>query len=151
MPREAHARAHAASGDEAVRTLLVLYDSECPLCERCRAWLEARPALVRLEFLCCRTDAAIARYGRIEGLGAELVVVADDGRYWVGPSAFAMCFWALEDWHDAGELLTGAWIWWLTSALFAFVTAHREVVGRYLGAPCHEGHCAPRAATGPYR
>lgn len=128
--------------------LLVLYDSECPFCERCRAWLEVRPALVRLEFLCCRSELAAARHGRVEGLGDELVVVADDGRYWVGAGAFAMCFWALEDWRDVAELISGAWIWWLTRSVFALVTAHRDLVGGLFGVRCHDGRCA---APGPYR
>lgn len=134
-----------------MRSLLVLYDSECPFCERCRAWLEARPALVRLHFLCCRSEQAASRFGRVEGLGEELVVVADDGRYWVGAAAFAMCFWALEDWRDAAELISGAWIWWLTRRAFALVTAHRDLVGGLFGARCHDGRCEAHAAVGPYR
>ena len=135
-----------------MRTLLVLYDSRCPFCVRCRQWLESAAQLVALRFLCCRSELARTRFGRIDGLGEELVVVAEDGGYWVGPEAFLVCLWALDFGRELSEVLHTRPFWWLARAVFGELSAQRSLLGKALGAPCHDGHCAvlPRPAS-PYR
>src|SRR6185436_12965738 len=87
------------SEERAMRRLIVLYDSHCPFCARCREWLEHREQDVRLVFVCCRSNEARARYGRIAGIGRDLVVVDERaGVYWIGPSAFVLALWALSAW-----------------------------------------------------
>jgi len=133
-------------------SLLVLYDDDCPLCIRCRAWLEGQRQLVPLRFASCRDAGVQARFRGIRGLGDELVVVADDGRAWVGPSAFLVCLWALDAWRG--------WSWALCSSLwlpiarwfFTRLTNNRSLLGELLGAgACHEGHCGVASGVGPYR
>lgn len=128
--------------------LLVLYDSSCAFCERCRAWLESQRQRVRLRFLCGRSALARERFGALP-LGEELVVVGPDGEYWLGPSAFVMSLWALSDWTDVALALgerPG-----LARAFFGAVSSHRGVLGNLVGAPCH-GACEARpASASPYR
>ena len=78
------------------RALTVLYDPRCALCQRCRAWMQHRPATWRSAFVACSGAEARARYGDIPWLGDELVVVGDGGEVWVGPAAFLTCLWALS-------------------------------------------------------
>jgi predicted DCC family thiol-disulfide oxidoreductase YuxK len=92
-----------------VRRLTVLYDSQCGLCQRARAWLESRPAFVLLDFLAAGSPAARERYPRLEVAAtlAVLHVVADDGRVWSGANAWVMCLWALRETRSLSLRLSG--------------------------------------------
>src|SRR5438105_12521748 len=76
------------------RALTVLYDPQCSLCRRCRAWMEAQESYVRLSFLASTGAEARSRYGAIPWLEDELVVVGDAGEVWAGPAAFLVSLWA---------------------------------------------------------
>lgn len=136
-----------------MRAITILYDGACPFCVRCAEWLARSPQRIALSTVDCHSEVARRRYGRIPGLGRELVAVDDAGRFWVGPAAFVMCLWALEGWS---ALVT--WMLWgplqpLTIALFAAVTAGRGTLARWTGTPsCEDGHCGiAHAQGGPYR
>src|SRR6188768_2116926 len=66
--------------------LTVLFDPECALCRRARAWMLGQAAYVELEFVPATSDTARARYGDLPWLGEELLVVSNDGQVWVGPA-----------------------------------------------------------------
>lgn len=136
----------------AMRTLLVLYDDQCPLCVRCRHWLESEPQLVPIRFESCRQASTRERFATLPWLGHELVVVADDGRAWAGPAAFVMCLWALESWRVAAFALSSPWFGGLARWFFGRVSRHRALIGKLVGAgPCHEGHCGVPKRAGVYR
>ncbi len=130
--------------------LWVLYDSTCPFCVWCRDWLAARPALARLRFLCCRSAAARDLFGALP-LGEDLVVVDAQGRFWVGPSAFAMCLWALEGWRGLAYALASDWAWWLARAAFDAIAANRTLLGSFVGVECASGACDVPVGPGAYR
>lgn len=135
-----------------MRALTVLYDGGCPFCVRCALWLARSRQRIPLVPVDCTTEIARARYGRIRGLGRELVVVDDEGRWWVGPAAFLMCLWALEFWNPIASLLLLAPIRPFAIEVFARVTAHRATLASLLGMPPCEGHCdLAHAHVGPYR
>jgi predicted DCC family thiol-disulfide oxidoreductase YuxK len=134
-----------------MRGLLVLYDSACPFCARCRAWLEAREQLVPLVFLCCRSAEAHQRYGRIEGLGRDLVVVDEHGRYWAGAAAFVICFWALEAFRWIGSACASELVWPFARALFGWVSDQRGMLSSAVGVSCTGEHCGLPPAAAPYR
>ena len=92
-------------------TLTVVYDAQCALCVRCRTWMESEPALVPLTFLASNSAEARRRLGALPWLGQELIVIADDGRGWVGPAAFVTCLWALERWRSWALDLAGTPSW----------------------------------------
>lgn len=137
-----------------MRALTVLYDGACPLCERCRDWLARAPQLVPLTLLDCHSPDARRRFGRIPGLGRELVVADETGRFWIGPAAFVMCLWALRGWRTIASAMLIAPLRPLAILVFTWLSDHRGGLGRLLGVPaCSEGHCGvePRHAAGPYR
>lgn len=74
--------------------LTVLYDERCAVCRRARDWLLTQPCLVEVELIPAGSVEAAERYGSLPWLGAELVVVDDQGRTWVGPAAFIAAMWA---------------------------------------------------------
>ena len=87
-----------------VRQLVVVYDPGAAFSAWCRSWLEAQPLLVPVRFTPVGGPEALARLGAL-GTGAELVVVADDGRAWTGAGAFVMCLWATARHRDLSQTL----------------------------------------------
>lgn len=126
--------------------LTVLYDAECPLCVRCKSWMQRQPALVELEFLASQSAAARARYGAVRWMGEELVVVSDGGDVWIGASAFIMCLWALYDWREWSVRLSGTTFAPLAEGFFKFISGRRQWIGSFLrGRQCDAGVCDHRA------
>ena len=85
-----------------MKQLTIFYDARCGLCARFRTWLEAQPRRVAVEFLPFDSAEAIARFPRLLEIGAdrEVVVMADDGRWWQGPAAWLTCLWTTRDYRD---------------------------------------------------
>jgi predicted DCC family thiol-disulfide oxidoreductase YuxK len=85
-----------------MKTLTIFYDPHCGLCARFRAWLERQPARVRVEFLAYDSAEALRRFPGLPDVGAdrEVVVLADDGRWWQGPAAWITCLWATLDYQE---------------------------------------------------
>lgn len=134
-----------------MRAMLVLYDSACPFCASCRSWLEARTHEIPLAFLCCRSPEARQRYGRIEGLGRDLVVIDDGGRYWSGAAAFVMCFWALASFRWLASIAASDFVWPITRLVLDWVSSHRALLGDVVGVTCTGEHCGLPPAHSPYR
>jgi predicted DCC family thiol-disulfide oxidoreductase YuxK len=125
-----------------MRDLTVLWDATCPMCARCRAWMEAQPALVPLRFVACGSEEARARYGSIPWLGDELVVVSDEGDVWAGPAAFIMCLWALEDWREWSCALSHSFLAPMVERFFQALSSHRRAIAAFLFPdPCEGGTC----------
>ena len=85
-----------------MKTLTIFYDPHCGLCARFRAWLEKQPTRVRIEFLAYDTAEAARRFPGLPALGADrdVVVLADDGRWWQGAAAWITCLWALPAYQE---------------------------------------------------
>lgn len=85
-----------------MNTLTIFYDPRCGLCAGFRAWLEGQPKRVPVEFLGYDSAEAAARFPGLMDHGAdrEVVVMADDGRWWQGTGAWLTCLWATFAYHD---------------------------------------------------
>jgi predicted DCC family thiol-disulfide oxidoreductase YuxK len=124
--------------------LTVLYDGDCPICNRARAWLEREPKYVPLELLDARGPEAARRYQGITAKGTELVVVADDGRVWIGPGAFLMCLWALREWREWSLRLGSPLLAPAARAAFRTLSAGRFRLAALLDySDCARGQCTP--------
>jgi len=125
--------------------LLVLYDSECALCRRCRAWLEHEPAYVEVAFLAADAPEARASLGPVRPwLGAELVVVSERGEVWLGPGAFLMCLWATRQYREWSYRLSGPALAPVAEKFFHMVSSRRATIGRLLADDCADGRCKHR-------
>ncbi len=111
--------------------LTVVYDADGAFCAWCRAWLCAQPLLVPVRFTPAGGAEAQARLG-VLGAGAELVVVADDGRAWTGAAAFVMCLWATARHRDLSHTLRLPVARMGAEAFFHALTANRAVLDRLL-------------------
>jgi len=109
----------------------VIYEPHSAFGVWCRAWLEAQTLLVPLRFTPAGDPEAQARLG-VLGAGADLVVVADDGRAWTGAAAFVMCLWATARQRDLSRVLRLPVSWMGAEAFFHAVTANREILDRFV-------------------
>jgi predicted DCC family thiol-disulfide oxidoreductase YuxK len=114
-----------------VGRLTVVYDPDGAFCAWCRAWLEHQPLLVPVRFSPVGGPEAVARLG-VLGTGAELVVVAEDGRAWTGAAAFVMCLWATARHRDLASALRLPVARMGAEAFFHAVSAHHGVLDRLL-------------------
>jgi predicted DCC family thiol-disulfide oxidoreductase YuxK len=125
--------------------LLVLYDSECALCRRCRAWLEQEPTFVDLRFLAANADdVQIALAPVRPWLGVELIVVSERGEVWLGAAAFLMCLWATRDYREWSYRLSGPTLAPVAERFFHALSSRRATIGRFLADDCPDGRCKHR-------
>jgi predicted DCC family thiol-disulfide oxidoreductase YuxK len=85
-----------------MKKLTIFYDPCCGLCARFRGWLEAQPKRVHVEFLAYDSIEAAERFPGLLKIGAdrEVVVLADDGRWWQGTGAWLTCLWTTFEYKD---------------------------------------------------
>ena len=134
--------------------LAVLYDDGCPFCRRCRVYLERHPQLVPLRLVPMSSAAARTLTGGvIPAAGRELVVIADDGAFWVGNDAFLMCMWALEDQRALAITLSHPWLRPFSELFFDMVSSGRHVLSSFFGGgeSCEHGNCGVAQSQSAYR
>jgi len=85
-----------------MKTLFVIYDSECGFCCRCRQWLAQQPAYLDLRFFQRNSPEVVCRFPGIEKLLRldELLVVSDEGAVYRGAHAWVMCLYALREYRE---------------------------------------------------
>ena len=140
--------ARVAAAMRSPSRLVVLYDAACPLCSRCRHWLEAQPAHVDLSFLAAGSLEAEAWLAEeVPWLGKELVVVSDRGEVWIGPAAFLMAMWATVRYREWAYRLSGPGFAPFAERFFHSLSNRRSSIARLLGPPpaeCADGRCRHR-------
>lgn len=137
-----------------IKQLFVLYDAGCPLCVRCRHWMEQKTAYVQLIFLEARSPEAFARFGEVPWLGQELVVVSDSGQVWAGPAAFLVALWALADYREWSYRLSGDTLSKVAEPFFKALSNRRKwIAAWFLHPECSNGSCRRHGAAmvSPYR
>ncbi len=142
-----------------MKTLYVLFDQECGLCQQCRQWLDGQPAFVELRFLPLQSPEIASRFPGVERFSPreQLVVVSDEGAVYQGSHAWIMCLWALREYREWSQRLASpALLPWARRAC-ELVSANRlslsawfggrtdEEIGGELEKPrvgsCQEGRC----------
>lgn len=113
-------------------SITVVYDATCELCRHARRWLEGQKTYVPLQFVAAQDPVAQARFGAVPWLGEELVVVADDGRVWVGPAAFITAMWATKRYRNWSYRLSGDTFSGLARHVFHTITAERGRISSLL-------------------
>jgi predicted DCC family thiol-disulfide oxidoreductase YuxK len=85
----------------AMGKLTVFHDPQCGMCCGFRRWLEAQPRWVAVEFVDWASDEAERLLPGIRAMGAgrDVVVLADDGRWWQGTAAWLTCLWATREYR----------------------------------------------------
>lgn len=85
-----------------MKTLTIFHDPDCGLCANFKRWLITQESYPTLQFIPYNSDKARARLPIIDELdgGEEIIVLADDGRWWQGPAAWLTCLWALRSYRE---------------------------------------------------
>lgn len=76
----------------------VLYDADCPVCRRARAWAEGQDQLVPLRFLPAGGAQARQRFPDLDHAGTliDITTIGDDGAIRRGKSAWITVLWAVD-------------------------------------------------------
>ena len=112
--------------------LTVVYDEDCEVCRRCRHWLSLQATHLPVDFLAAGDPAAKDRFGQLAWYRIELMVVADDGRAWVGPAAFIMCLWSTVKWRRTSYRLRSPSFAPLAESFFHGLSSHRSTLSGML-------------------
>lgn len=117
-----------------MKRLYVLYDEECPLCQRCRRWLAGQPAYLELRFIPLQSPAVTCRFPGIEalGLGEELLVVSDQGAVYRGAAAWIMCLYALAEYREWSLRLAHPALLPLARRVCVLISENRLRLSRWL-------------------
>lgn len=118
-----------------MNTLTVFYDPHCGLCARFREWLERQPKRLPVEFLGYASEEAGRRFpGLMEhGADREVIVLADDGRWWQGAGAWLTCLWATIGYHDWSYRLATPLLQPLVRKAVHLVSENRLTLSRLVG------------------
>lgn len=110
-----------------MKALTIFYDPQCGLCTQFRVWLEKQPKRVRVEFLDFRSEAAAARMPGLAALHPELevVVLADDGRWWQGSGAWITCLWTALGYRPWAYRLASPALQPLVKKVVHLISSHR--------------------------
>lgn len=124
--------------------LSVIYDPGCQVCIRSKRWMQWQPTFVDLEFVPSDSPEVARRWPGVPWVGEELVVISDLGEVWVGPAAFIMCLWALEEWREWSYRLSAPTLGAISRVFFASLSKRRHALGRFFDSRCdadHDGRC----------
>ena len=111
-----------------MRRLTILYDADCALCRRARAWLERQSQYVPLVFVPAGRDEARRRFPGLdhEATLNDLTVIADTGDIYRGPKAWILCLWALRDYRSTALTMRSPAAWWAAKSLIRQVSKNRH-------------------------
>jgi predicted DCC family thiol-disulfide oxidoreductase YuxK len=118
-----------------MNTLTIFYDSSCGLCTKFRIWLEGQPKRVRIEFIDYQSPAAAERFPTLLAHDAdrEVVVLADDGRWWQGSAAWITCLWATDSYHHWAYRLANPALLPLVKKAVILLSENRLSLSRLMG------------------
>lgn len=118
-----------------MNTLTIFYDARCGLCSKFRAWMESQPLRVRVEFLPYDSAEALRRFPGLPAVRAdrEVVVLADDGRWWQGATAWVTCLWATQEYHGWADRLSSPMLLPLVRKAVHLVSENRLSISRLMG------------------
>jgi predicted DCC family thiol-disulfide oxidoreductase YuxK len=116
-----------------VLTLHVLYDADCDLCCRVRAWLEAQPKYVDLAFAAAGSAEARGRFPLLDHQVTlkEFTVVSSGGLVYRGAKAWLMCLWALREYRGWSLRLGSAELMPIARRVIAWASGNRFRFNRY--------------------
>ena len=146
-----------------MKTLHVLYDEKCALCQRCRLWLMRQPAFIELRFVALQSPETECRFPGIGALRPEeqLLAVSDAGDVYKGPNAWIMCLYALREYREWAQRLAHPALLPLARRVCELVSENRLSISRQFAgrrpeefkqmldaecpaATCAEGQCNTR-------
>ena len=115
-----------------MRSMTVLYDSECDFCGRCRAWAESQPQYIQLRFIARDSQRARRDYPQLTTTGDELIAIGDDGSVYRNAKAWLMCMYALRRYRPLALRLSRPGMQGFARRVFNLISHHRRRVPSWL-------------------
>ncbi|MFL6515970.1 MAG: thiol-disulfide oxidoreductase DCC family protein [Chthoniobacterales bacterium] len=117
-----------------MKSLYVLFDVECAVCRRCRDWLSAQPAFVRLIFIPLQSPEIDRMFPGVKSLRPQqqLIVIGDNGDVYRGASAWLICLWALRRYRSTALRLANPVLRPFARLLCEAVSRNRSRISEFL-------------------
>jgi predicted DCC family thiol-disulfide oxidoreductase YuxK len=114
----------------------LIYDGECPLCQRGMRWVARRALPGQFEFLPCRSRERCERFPWMpdETCLAALQLVLPNGRVLAGDTAIPELLRRLRGWRWLAGLFRIPGMRWLAPRGYRWVARHRYVISCALSA-----------------
>jgi predicted DCC family thiol-disulfide oxidoreductase YuxK len=114
-----------------MKKLTIIFDGDCVLCRGSVRWLMKRKTHVEIATVPALHAETLAAYGDIPGYGDNMVVVADDGRVWVGPpDAYLVVMWAVRGTRGLSYILAAPILKTITTWGLRLITRNRHLIGK---------------------
>ena len=106
-----------------MKTLYVLYDPKCELCERLKDWL-----------LTQRSWLGLRIFPELEKIASanDLIVISDEGQVYLNNNAWIMALYALDEYRDWACHLGHPLLLPLARQAFATISRNRYAISRWL-------------------
>jgi predicted DCC family thiol-disulfide oxidoreductase YuxK len=106
---------------------VLIYDSECGLCQRSKAWIERRMAPGEIEFLPCRSEKRLNRFPHIplEDCMTAMQFVNPAGQLFSGADAIPEILQRMRWWRRLVILVRFRPLMKLAPVLYNWVARHR--------------------------
>jgi predicted DCC family thiol-disulfide oxidoreductase YuxK len=118
-----------------MKRLYVLYDPNCGLCTRIKAWLAHQPAYITVHPIAAGSEQAMRLFPALpesEKVG-DLVVIGDNGAVYYGDHAWIMCLYALRDYRATAKRLSSPKLQPLAREAFTLISRYRRSISKWLG------------------
>lgn len=117
-----------------MRSLYVLYDENCELCQRLKGWLIGQRTWIGLGVIPAGSARAKAMFPGLESVTSktDLVVVSDAGEVYLNNHAWIMCLYALEEYRDWALRLASPLLLPLARQAFEALSKSRGTISRWL-------------------
>ena len=122
-----------------IQSMMVLYDSDCEFCVRCKNWLEAQQQRIRLQFIPIKSEqAASYLYKLKDNYLNELIVITDRDEVFYKEKALLMCFYALSLYYEWAFQFSKPLFYPLIRNAYVMVSANRNWLSSYFSSYSEE-------------
>lgn len=119
-----------------MKTLYVLYDPKCTLCQRLKDWLLVERSWVGLCLVPAGSEKARRMFPALEQIASanDLVVVSDEGQVYLNNNAWIMTLYALVEYKEWARRLAHPLLLPLVRQAFATISRNRYAISRWMSA-----------------
>lgn len=117
-----------------MKTLYVLYDPKCALCQRLKDWLLVQRSWMGLSLVPAGSEKARRMFPTLQEVAStnDLVVVSDEGQVYLNNNAWIMALYALVDYRDWARRLAHPALLPLVRQAFATISRNRYAISRWI-------------------
>ncbi len=114
---------------------VLIYDGQCPICQRGMRWVQRRALPGQFEFLPCQSPERRVRFPAMDEAAClqAMHLVLPDGQVLVGASAVPEILRRLRGWRWLAAVFRVPGMGWLVPRVYRWVARHRYTISCALG------------------